>query len=87
MSIQHVSLSLALLTGLSLFGAAGCVFEGRGHGYGGYNGGNDNAYNGGHYDSHMPNDIGSYGGNGQSRWYQSNSGGNYAGNDHSGYGG
>ncbi|HXQ40481.1 MAG TPA: hypothetical protein VN821_04375, partial [Candidatus Udaeobacter sp.] len=82
MTIPRLSLSLAVLAGLSLFGAAGCVFEGRSHGYGGYNGGNDNAYNSSYHDSHMPNDSGSYEGNGQYKWYQSNSGGNYAGNGH-----
>ncbi len=72
MIVPRPSLSLAALAGLSLFGVAGCVFEGSGHGYGGYNGGNDNAYNGA---------------NGQHRWYQSNSGGNYSENSHSGFGG
>jgi hypothetical protein len=87
MIVPRPSLSLAALAGLSLFGVAGCVFEGSGHGYGGYNGGNDNAYNGDRYDSHMPNGSGSNAANGQHRWYQSNSGGNYSENSHSGFGG
>ena len=82
--------AFAVLAGLSLFGASGCVFEGPDHGYGGYRGNYDYSYGGSYHESHMPNGNGYNNGYGQGypsghyKKYQPNGDGD--GNGHGGYG-